>query len=204
MLWLLDAGLQYQPYMFTKAFAKDVIASTAEGQPGWVAGPVMWAADLTGAHPLAWNAVFATVQLLLAVGLLWPRTVRAALAGSVAWSLGVWWLGEGLGGVASGHAMLLTGGPGAVLLYAVLAALALPRAGTGRGEPLPAAAVWAGPGCGCSGWCSSCFPGRTALPRSPAPWVMPPTPHPVLSARPGTPWPAGSETMRGCSCCWSC
>ena len=37
-----------------------------------------------------------TIQLALAAGLLCRPTVRAALAGTVAWALAVWWLGEGL------------------------------------------------------------------------------------------------------------
>jgi len=46
--------------------------------------------------------------------------------GSLAWSAGIWWFSEGLGGLASGHASLVTGAPGAVLLYAVLALAAWP------------------------------------------------------------------------------
>ncbi|HEY3608977.1 MAG TPA: copper chaperone PCu(A)C, partial [Pseudonocardiaceae bacterium] len=48
------------------------------------------------------------------------------LIGSVAWGLAVWYLGEGAGGIAGGHASLLTGAPGAVLLYVVLAAIVWP------------------------------------------------------------------------------
>ena len=50
------------------------------------------------------NTVFATIQLLLGLGIAFRPTVRLALAASVAWSLGVWWFGEGLGGVLSGAA----------------------------------------------------------------------------------------------------
>ena len=80
--------------------------------------------------PAACNAVFATIQLVLAAGLLWRPAVRAALAVSVAWSLAIWWLGESLGGIFTGAASPLSGAPGAVLLYALLALLAWPaRAG---------------------------------------------------------------------------
>lgn len=133
-LWLLDATLQCQPYMFTSAFARDVIAPSAIGQPWVVAAPVGWAAQLISAHPVACNAGFAAAQLALALGLLLSRTARVALLASVAWSLAVWWLGEGLGGLLSGHGMLLTGSPGAVVLYAGLA-LAAYSPGDGRGEP---------------------------------------------------------------------
>lgn len=126
-LWLLDGALQCQPYMFTRDFADQVITPAGNGQPAVVSAPLHWAAQAIGAHPIGINAAFAAVQILLGLGLLWRRTVRVALAGSIGWGLGVWWLGEGAGGLASGHAMLLTGAPGAALLYAVLAAVAWPR-----------------------------------------------------------------------------
>ena len=43
-----------------------------------------------------------------------------------AWSIGVWFLGEGLGGVTGGTATFLSGAPGAAALYAVLALAAWP------------------------------------------------------------------------------
>ena len=44
------------------------------------------------------------------------------------WALGVWWIGEGLGGVLTGIESPLTGAPGAVILYALLAVLLWPAA----------------------------------------------------------------------------
>ena len=41
------------------------------------------------------NAIFATVQLLLGLGIAYRPTVRLALAASIVWALGVWWFGEG-------------------------------------------------------------------------------------------------------------
>jgi hypothetical protein len=141
-LWLLDAALQFQPYMFTRAFAYDSISPAADGQPGFVAAPVHFASHLIAAHPIAMNAAFALVQLALAAGLVVRRTSRLALVASLGWSASVWWLGEGLGGLATGHAMLLTGAPGAVLLYAVIALAALPRDTVdGRGEAPGSGAV---------------------------------------------------------------
>ena len=72
------------------------------------------------------NTIFATIQLLLGLGIAFRPTVRVALAASVAWSLGVWWFGEGLGGVLSGAASPLNGAPGAVIIYALLAVLLWP------------------------------------------------------------------------------
>lgn len=128
LLWLLDGALQLQPFMFGHGFARDVIAPAGDGQPLFVSSAVHWAADLIAGQPVAWDLAFAVVQLLICAGLLVPRTVRPALLASLAWSGGVWFFGEGLGGLASGHADLLTGAPGAVLLYGVLAVAVWPPA----------------------------------------------------------------------------
>jgi hypothetical protein len=133
-VWLLDAVLQYQSFMFTKAFGQ-MLAATAAGNPGTVAGPITWNARLVEQHDVTVNTVFATVQLLLAFGIAWRPTVRLALAGSIAWALGVWWFGEGLGGVLTGNASPVNGAPGAVILYALLAVLLWP--GDRGGVPAP-------------------------------------------------------------------
>ncbi|MGB6613074.1 MAG: hypothetical protein WBE95_03245 [Trebonia sp.] len=124
-VWLLDAALQYQPYMFTRGFP-GMLAMAATGQPSIVAGPVTLTVQAVSANPAAWNAAFATIQLALAVGLLFRATARAALAGVVVWALSVWWPGEVLGGVFTTAASPLTGAPGAAVLYALLAVLAWP------------------------------------------------------------------------------
>jgi len=75
------------------------------------------------------------VQTLLGISILVPRTARLGLAASVVWGMFVWYLGEGLGGVASGQTSLLVGAPGAALLYSVLALAAwTPRS---QQHPLP-------------------------------------------------------------------
>jgi hypothetical protein len=140
-LWLLDAVLQYQTFMFSQGFPR-MLAATAAGNPAAVAGPVTWSAHLIGAHPGAANAAFATLQLLLALGIAWRPTTRAALAASVAWALAVWWLGEGLGGVLTGTASPVTGAPGAALLYALAAVLLWPAPeDRDRAAPFAAAAA---------------------------------------------------------------
>jgi hypothetical protein len=124
-IWLLDGLLQYQPFMFTKAFGQ-MLAGTAPGNPPVIARPITWDATLVEHHLVLLNTVFATIQLLLGLGIAFRPTVRAALAASVAWSLGVWWFGEGLGGVLSGGASPVNGAPGGVILYALLAVLLWP------------------------------------------------------------------------------
>jgi hypothetical protein len=124
-IWLLDAVLQYQPAMFSRSFS-DMLGGTAAGNPAVIARPITWDANLVGHHLVPLNTVFATVQLLLGLGIAVRPTARLALAASVAWAAGVWWFGEGLGGVLSGTASPLNGAPGAVILYALLAVLLWP------------------------------------------------------------------------------
>lgn len=137
-VWLLDGLLQYQSFMYTKAFG-EMIGSTAAGNPGVIARPVNWNAALVEHHLVLLNTVFATIQLLLGLGIAYRPTVRLALAVSVVWSLGVWWLGEGLGGVLNGGASPVNGGPGAVILYALLAVLLWPADRPGVTAPFVAA-----------------------------------------------------------------
>jgi hypothetical protein len=125
LIWLLDAALQFQPYMFSRSFVVDVLEPAVIGNPAVIGRPMLWA-DHFMLHDVGlWNALFATVQLLIALGLFWRPTVRVALAASIVWSIGIWWIGEGLGGVLSG-ATPVAGYPGAVILYALLAALVWP------------------------------------------------------------------------------
>ena len=144
-IWVLDGVLQYQPFMFTRAFGQ-MLGSTSAGNPGVIARPINWDAVLVDHHLVLVNTIFATIQLLLGLGIAWRPTVRVALAASVAWSLGVWWFGEGLGGVLTGAASPLNGAPGAVILYALLAVLLWPADRPGRAGPVPGRTGRRGPG----------------------------------------------------------
>ena len=138
-IWLLDGVLQYQGFMFTKGF-NQMLAGTANGNPAIIAKPITWNATLIDHHMVLLNAIFATIQLLLGLGIAFRPTVRIALAASILWALGVWWLGEGLGGVLSGAGSPLNGAPGAVIIYALLAVLLWPA---DREFPAPFAAAGA-------------------------------------------------------------
>ena len=136
--WLLDGLLQYQSSMYGTMFG-EMIGDSATGNPGVIARPISWNAALVEHHLVLLNTVFATIQLLLGLGIAYRPTVRVALAASIAWSLGVWWFGEGLGGVLSGGASPVSGGPGAVILYALLAVLLWPADRPGVTAPFVAA-----------------------------------------------------------------
>jgi hypothetical protein len=137
VIWLLDAMLQFQPGMFGRGFPQ-MLAGSAQGNPAALARPITWSATFIGHHVVVLNAIFAAIQLLLGLGIAFRPAVRLALAGSVAWALAVWWLGEGLGGILAGTASPLNGAPGAVVLYALLAILLWP-ADRHPEAPFPAA-----------------------------------------------------------------
>jgi hypothetical protein len=127
VLWLIDAGLQFQPAMFTNQLVNDIILPNATGQPRPLAWSITTAGHVLSHSTATWNAAFAVVQLAIGVGLLVRRLVRPALIVMFAWCFGVWWIGEGFGGLLAGTASSLTGAPGAVALYAVIGLLVWPR-----------------------------------------------------------------------------
>jgi hypothetical protein len=112
--------------MFGRSFVTDIIEPTAAGNPYVVSHSVTWAAHLMIHHIAVYNAIFATVQLILALGILYRPTLKLALAASIGWSLAVWWFGEGLGGALLGATPIM-GGPGGVVLYAIIALVLWPR-----------------------------------------------------------------------------
>jgi hypothetical protein len=125
-IWLLDGILQLQPFMFTRQFGTTMLAPMAERNPGPVAHSISWAAHVIANHSVTTDASFAVIQILLGLAIAWRPTVKAGLVASIVWAVTVWWFGEGLGGVVAGTANAVSGAPGAVLLYAVLAVVLWP------------------------------------------------------------------------------
>src|SRR5580704_16165052 len=107
-LWLLDGALQFQPYMFSQAFFAGILGMANMGLPRSLSNADVRVASLLVAHPVVWNAIFASLQVALGLGLLWPRTARLARLVSIPWALGVWIIGEGVGGLFMGATSLVT------------------------------------------------------------------------------------------------
>lgn len=144
VVWLVDAALQFQPYMFSKAFVTNALEPTASGNPGLLYRPMLWA-DHFMIHDITWwNTLFAIIQFLIGIGLFWRPTVRLALGSSIVWGVAVWWFAEGFGGIFSG-ASPLTGEPGAVLLYVLIAVLVWPT-DVREAPSVVDASVWGGRG----------------------------------------------------------
>ena len=126
-LWVLAGLLQAQPAMSIE-FVPHYLVPNLNGQPFWLfnlmeAGVVFWAR-----HPIFWDTCAVWLQLGIGVAMLWSRdrkVGRIALGVGVVWSLWVWIMGEGLGGLmVPGQNSWLAGAPGASLLYG-LAGVAL-------------------------------------------------------------------------------
>ena len=127
LIWLLDGALQFQSFMYSQGFLKEVIEPSAAGQPAWIGKPIISAAHFAGGNLTLWNTLFALVQIGIGLGLLFRRTARPALVLSFAWAFVVWWFGEGFGMIFMGMASPLTGAPGAVLLYGLIGLLVWPN-----------------------------------------------------------------------------
>jgi len=163
LFWILDAALQFQPFMFGRGFVENNILASASGQPFVLGDLITHIGNFVSPDIAVWNTFFALIQLFIGVGLLFRRSVRPALAVSFFWVLGIWVIGEGLGMLLTGTATALTGAPGSVLLYGLLGLMAWPRpprrwlgwsdrpsgiassaAAQGIGRTITPLAVWAG------------------------------------------------------------
>jgi hypothetical protein len=135
VMWLLDGALQFQPYMFSKEFFAGVLGMANMGLPGLLSRVDYDLGTMLATHPAWWNASFATLQVAIGAGLLYGRgrVGVAARSASILWGLGVWLVGEGAGALFMGGTSLLTGAPGAALLYPLVTVAIWPvPAGTGR------------------------------------------------------------------------
>ena len=133
LFWLLDAGLQFQPYMFGSGFTTTYLLNNAQNQPDVIRWIITNVGNFVGPHVAVWNTFFALIQVAIGLGLLFRRTVRPALGVSFFWAFGVWFFGEGLGLIFTGSASALTGAPGSVALYGLIGLMAWPR-GTATDE----------------------------------------------------------------------
>jgi hypothetical protein len=150
LFWLLDAGLQFQPFMFRSSFTTTYLLNNAQNQPDVIRWIITNVGHFVGPHVEVWNTFFALIQVAIGAGLLFRRTVRPALAVSFFWAFGVWFFGEGLGLIFTGSASALTGAPGSVVIYGLIGLMAWPRSRTPQGteQPVGIASSAAGQGIG--------------------------------------------------------
>ena len=128
-LWLIDGLLQFQPQMFTMNMVNGVMKPMLVGQPGLFAPSLQFIVTQTTLHLTAVNLLIGIVQVCLGLGflLLPARWVKELVIASIVWALIVWYGGEGMSMLFTGTASILTGAPGAVLLYPLLGFAVYPR-----------------------------------------------------------------------------
>jgi hypothetical protein len=146
LIWLLDGGLQFQAFMYTHAFPR-MLVDGAVGQPGWLHDSIIWGAKIANGDLGIYNTLFALAQVAIGLGLLFRPTVKLALAGTIVWSLFVWWFGEAFGMLLMNLAQPLSGAPGGVILYALVALVVWPGERPGgllgvRGTRIMWAGLW--------------------------------------------------------------
>jgi hypothetical protein len=127
VLWLIDGLLQLQPQMFTMNMVNGVMVPTVDGQPGPVAASLQWIITVTTHNLILVNLLIAVVQIVIGILLISGLWVRGTIIASIVWALVVWYGGEGMSLLLTGQASILTGAPGAVLLYPLLGLLVYPR-----------------------------------------------------------------------------
>jgi hypothetical protein len=126
LIWLLDGGLQFQSFMYSRGFLQ-MITGGAQGQPGWLHDSIIWSARIANGDLTLWNTLFALTQVAIGAGILYRPLAKFTLAGSLVWVLIVWWFGEGFGMMFMSAAQPLTGAPGGVFMYGLIALIAWPN-----------------------------------------------------------------------------
>lgn len=126
-LWLIDAIFQVQPQMFTTNMINSVLLPTLSSQPVPVAASLHTIIMMITQHLVFFNLLIAVVQAEIGLFLLAGLWVRETVILSCVWALIVWYGGEGMNMLFTGQASVLTGAPGAVLLYPLLGLLVYPR-----------------------------------------------------------------------------
>jgi hypothetical protein len=129
VLWLIDGLLQLQPQMFTMNMVNGIMKPMLQGQPGIFEPSLQFIVNQTTLHLTAVNLLIAIVQILLGLGFLFLSGdwVKWLVLASIVWAFIVWYGGEGMNMLLTGTASILTGAPGAVLLYPLLGLAVYPR-----------------------------------------------------------------------------
>jgi hypothetical protein len=129
VLWLIDGLLQLQPQMFTMNMVNGVMKPMLQGQPGLVEPSLQFIVNQTTLHLLEVNLLIAIVQILLGLGFLFlpDRWIKDLVIASIVWAFIVWYGGEGMSMLLTGTSSILSGAPGAVLLYPLLGLAIYPR-----------------------------------------------------------------------------
>jgi len=129
ILWLIDGILQVFPQMWTMNMVNGIMKPMLVGQPGLFEPSLQFIVNQTTLHLFEVNLLISVVQICLGLGFLFlsDQWVKWLVLISFVWALIVWYGGEGMNMLFTGTGSILTGAPGAVLLYPLLGLAVIPR-----------------------------------------------------------------------------
>ncbi|MGO8950184.1 MAG: hypothetical protein ACLQUY_21510 [Ktedonobacterales bacterium] len=129
VIWLIDGLLQLQPQMFTANMINGIMRPILQGQPGFLESMFKFIVNTISKDLTAINLLITVVQVLIGLGFLFlsDRWIKDLVIASFVWALIVWFGGEGMSMLLTGAGSVLTGAPGAVLLYPLLGLAVCPR-----------------------------------------------------------------------------
>ncbi len=129
VLWLIDGIIQLFPQMWTMNMVNGIMKPMLNGQPGIFEPSLKFIVTQTTLHLVEVNLLISFVQICLGLGFLFlsDRWVKWLVFASIVWAFIVWYGGEGMNMLFTGTASVLTGAPGAVLLYPLLGLAVIPR-----------------------------------------------------------------------------
>lgn len=137
-LWVLDGLLQAQPAM-SNQFIPDLVDPLISQLPGVLPHLLEPPLYIWTLHPLFFDSLAVWVQVFLGVAVMLGakhRIGRIGLYVSLGWTILIWVFGEAFGSLLNG-ATWLTGAPGSVLLYGLIAlALLQPTSDWNKGRVL--------------------------------------------------------------------
>ena len=130
VIWLIDGIIQLFPQMWTMNMVNGIMKPMLNGQPGIFEPSLQFIVNQTTLHLFEVNLLISVVQICLGLGFLFisDRWVKWLVFSSIVWALIVWYGGEGMNMLFTGTSSILTGAPGAVLLYPLLGLAVIPRA----------------------------------------------------------------------------
>lgn len=124
-LWIIDGILQAQPQI-SFGFSHFVILPAISQLPPAMYHALVPATAFWSSSELILDSIAAVIQLMVGAMLITSRSRRftgAASIVSVVWAAIIWVLAEGMGGMLHSGASILSGFPGAALIYIVLSIL---------------------------------------------------------------------------------
>ncbi|MCL5115544.1 MAG: hypothetical protein M1272_00100 [Firmicutes bacterium] len=128
LLWIIDGLLKLQPAMFTGNLISNVVGANAtDNQPNWLYHLMIGGANVWHAGLPYTTIAMALFEMALGVGLiaLRGRALRLTLWTVIAWSVVVWVMAEGMGGVLTGSPAFPGDSPGSTPFYVMGALLLL-------------------------------------------------------------------------------